>query len=149
MQRETPMNHFAALPHSAKPAPFAVWLLAMAVGTGFVATLAFKPATIAGRATVHDGDTIRVAGRSIRLHGIVAKLALIEIIGNHQLNCQDYGERSYNRIVATCYLDDGTDIQASLVARGAVLDCARYSHGAYRALEPADARARLLAKPYC
>ena len=39
--------------------------------------------------------------------------------------------------------------RAALVSQCLVLDCARYSKGQYRHLEPAGARDRLAQKPYC
>jgi|SRR5579863_135512 len=154
------MNHFAlSAIHPAGAAPLMMWLGALAVGTAFVASLAMGAHELKGTATVHDGDTIRVAGHSVRLHGVdaeelsephglEAKRALINIIGDRPVVCVDTGSRSYNRVVATCYVD-GEDVGARLVYLGAALDCARYSHGAYRALEPVGARLRLAQKPYC
>jgi micrococcal nuclease len=115
--------------------------------------------TLSGPAAVHDGDTIRVAGHSIRLHGLdaeelnephgdAARRVLVEIIGGRDVTCTHRGEKSYHRIMATCEVD-GVDLGAEMVKRGAALDCARYSHGRYRAFEPAGIRAVLSQKGYC
>jgi micrococcal nuclease len=115
--------------------------------------------TLSGVAVVHDGDTIRVAGASIRLAGIdaeelsepngaAATTAMQRIVGTEMITCVVSG-KSYNRFVATCTREDGTDIGGELVRRGFALDCAHYSGGKYRGLEPVGARARLLQKFYC
>lgn len=115
--------------------------------------------TLSGPAVVHDGDTLRVQGHSVRLqgldaeelsepHGDAARRALVEIIGDRPVVCTHYGTKSYKRVVAVCTVN-GTDLAAEMVRRGAALDCAHYSGGRYRALEPAGARAVLIAKGYC
>lgn len=112
-----------------------------------------------GPATVTDGDTIRVSGYAVRLegvdaeemnepHGPAARAAMIVIIGNDPVSCVLNGDRSYNRVVARCYVR-GVDVGAEVIRRGAALDCGHYSHGRYRELEPAGVRARLIQKPYC
>lgn len=114
---------------------------------------------IAGLALVHDGDTIRVSGQSIRLQGVdaeeltepngpAATTAMRQIVGDKVITCTVEG-RSYNRIVGTCYLPDGTNINREIIRLGFALDCAHYSHGKYRLDEPAGARERLIQKPYC
>lgn len=118
---------------------------------------------ITGPATIHDGDTMRVQNGqtsiAVRLFGIDAeelhephgKLATDElraIVGHAIVSCRQVG-LSHARTVAACTLPDGTDIGAEMVRRGAALDCARYSGGRYRELEPDGARARLMQKPYC
>jgi micrococcal nuclease len=52
-------------------------------------------------------------------------------------------EVSYDRLVAKCYLSDGTDIAAELVKQGLALDWPRYSGGEYRQFEPAGIRKKL------
>lgn len=52
-------------------------------------------------------------------------------------------EMSYDRVVASCYLPDGTDVAAKLVEQGLALDWPKFSGGAYGHLEPPDARKRL------
>jgi micrococcal nuclease len=115
--------------------------------------------TLSGPAVVHDGDTLRVAGHNIRLHGLdaeelnephgeMARAVLVEIIAGRKVTCRHHGEKSYRRIVGTCEVD-GIDLGAEMVKRGAAVDCARYSNGRYRAFEPAGIRMVLIQKPYC
>ena len=73
---------------------------------------------------------------------------MLDIVGNHIITCRPDGTHSYERIVATCFLPDGTDISRELVRRGLALDCAHFSHGRYRADEPAGVRQQLYQAPY-
>jgi micrococcal nuclease len=109
---------------------------------------------------VIDRDTIIVAGAHIRLQGLDAeelwmtngpKAAAVmrEIIGTAIVPCQPDGTRSYARIVAICYLPDGTDIARESIRRGWSLDCARFSGGRYRADEPRGVRQKLRQPSYC
>lgn len=50
---------------------------------------------------------------------------------------------SYDRIVAKCYLPDGTDLAAELVRQGLALDWPKFSGGEYRILEPEGIRKKL------
>lgn len=120
--------------------------------------LACLPGLIAGPAQVVDGDSLTIGGQAIRLAGIDAeefdepngpraRAALAELVQGQTVVCHPAGA-SYSRIVAQCFLNGG-DIAAYLVMRGAALDCAHYSGGKYRALEPAGIRAKLLQKGYC
>lgn len=137
-----------------------------AIGVGaaaatFLALAWAQPRSYTGKAIAIDGDTLRIARQSFRLwgidaeelhenHGMAAKGDLVHIISGREVRCDDTGSRSYKRIVAKCFLvDTGTDIAADLVWRGTVLDCARYSHGHYRPMEPAWARDVLSQKSYC
>lgn len=114
--------------------------------------------TLAGPAFVWDGDTIYVNHEPIRLagidageldepHGIEARDHLRAMLQNYTVSCKWDGW-SYNRKVGTCYLGF-VDIGAKMVADGFALDCARYSNGKYRSLEPAGIRLRLIQKGYC
>ena len=125
--------------------------------------------TLSGSATVRDGDTIRVNGVAVRLAGVdaeelwepngsAARGALMAIIAGRSVQCAPTGKRSYERIVATCAILGNPDakgptqlqdIGALLIARGYALDCARYSGGKYRDLEPPGVRDVLRQKPYC
>jgi hypothetical protein len=100
--------------------------------------------SISGRARVVDVDTVVVAGTHIRLQGLDAeelamtngpksRAVMQDIVSDHIITCKPDGTRSYNRVVATCLLPDGTDIGRELIRRGWGLDCQRYSHGRYRA----------------
>lgn len=110
--------------------------------------------TITGPATVYDGDTIYVANQPVRLSGIdaeeldepngyAAKAHLILLIHGRQVTC-NWDGWSYQRKVGVC-----GDLNARMVQDGYALDCAYYSGGRYRQLEPAGIRLRLKQKPYC
>lgn len=109
---------------------------------------------LSGRAWVIDGDTIRIGRTKIRLAGIDApeldmpfgkksKWAMVGICKGRRVTAVMHGETSYDRQVATVYLDDGRDAGAELVKQGLALDLAHFSGGKYRALEPDGARRRL------
>ncbi len=110
--------------------------------------------TIKGKAYIIDGDTIRIGSTKIRLAGIDApeedqpwgrksKWALLEICRGQIITADLNGTRSYDRLVATCYLPDGRDIGTEIVKRGLALDLPEFSHGKYRPYEPEGARRRL------
>ena len=123
---------------------------------------------IQGVPRVVDGDTIVVAGIHVRLdgvdaeetdhgpgkpaepHGDAARAVMQEIVGvGASVQCELNGKKSYDRLIGVCVNARGQDIGGELIRRGMALDCARFSGGRYRALEPAGARARLIQKPYC
>lgn len=115
---------------------------------------------ISGYAQVIDGDSIKINGKPIRLWGIdaeeyyepngpVARSALIAVIANNLVTCEEAGKRSHNRLVARCYVQGVRDIGAAVVQLGAALDCTRYSGGVYRDLEPPGIRSKLMQKGYC
>ena len=124
---------------------------------------------ISGHVRVIDGDTIVLTDTNmhIRLNGVDApevvhpgydhdddfgpesRAEMRRIVGDQVVRCQLNGERSYERLVGICFLPDGTDIGAEIVRRGLALDCARWSHDRYRALEPAGVREIIRAAPYC
>lgn len=111
--------------------------------------------TLSGPAYVQDGDTIYIAHQTYRLygidaeeldepHGALAKAHMEALTRGHVVTCTPTGERSYDRLVAVC-----GDLNERMVADGMALDCARYSHGLYRRLEPVGVRLKLIQKPYC
>lgn len=114
-----------------------------------------------GSPVVVDGDTLRFDKQYVRLFGIDAEerrethgprateglRALVT--STPYVRCHLNGDTTHRRSVGSCYTSDGRDLAALLVSQGLVLDCARYSKGAYRHLEPAGARDRLAQKPYC
>ncbi len=125
--------------------------------------------TISGAARVIDGDTIVLTNTNthIRLNGVDApevvhphhpvddafgpesRDEMRAIIRDATIHCELNGERSYERLVGVCYLPDGTDIGAELIRRGLALDCARWSFGRYRSLEPEGVREIIKAASYC
>ncbi len=96
-------------------------------------------------ASITDGDTFRCTdGKKIRIHGIDApemdtergpgsQAALADIIDGRVVVCEQNGT-NYERIVATCLLDD-QDIAAVMVREAQARDCPRYSGGAYAQYE--------------
>lgn len=109
---------------------------------------------IKGKAYVIDGDTIRIKGTKIRLSGIDApetnmpwgqksKWAMVGICKGQTITVKLDGERSYDRLVGTCYLPDGRDIGAEIIKAGLALDLPHFSGGKYRHLEPQGARRKL------
>jgi endonuclease YncB( thermonuclease family) len=123
---------------------------------------------IEGPVRVIDGDTIVVAGVHVRLngvdaeevvhpgypvadpHGEAARAMMQEIVGSGSpAKCALNGEKSYDRLVGVCFNALGQDVGAEIIRRGAALDCAHYSGGRYRSLEPPGARVRLKQASYC
>ena len=58
------------------------------------------------------------------------------------------GETSYDRIVATCFLPDGTDLGGEMIRLGMALDLPKFSGGKYQHLETDEARRTLKRRPY-
>ena len=117
--------------------------------------------SIKGKCYVIDGDTIVISGTKIRIAGIDApvldhpwgiksKFAVVQMCKGDVVTAEIKEEVSYDRLVAKCYLSDGTDIAAELVKQGLALDWPRYSGGEYRQFEPAGIRKKLWrAAPLC
>jgi endonuclease YncB( thermonuclease family) len=104
-----------------------------------------------GKCRVVDGDTLVISGTSIRIAGIdapelhhpwgkKAKFAMIDMCKGRVVTAVILPDVSYDRIVAKCYLEDGTDLAAELVRQGLAIDWPKYSGGAYRHLEPEGIR---------
>lgn len=118
---------------------------------------------VTGTAYVRDADTIVVAGVPVRLNGVdapevsnrygrEAKTFMQRLLRGREVTCQLNGDRTYDRWVGTCFITADQkefDIGAVLISNGHALDCARYSGGRYRSLEPAGARRRLGQARYC
>jgi len=109
---------------------------------------------LVGRAWVIDGDTIAINRIKIRLAGIDApeldqpwgrksKWKMVEICKGNTIHVELTGETSYDRLVGTCYLPDGTDIGAEIIKAGLALDGSYYSQGKYLHLEPDGVQQRL------
>lgn len=109
---------------------------------------------IIGRAHVIDGDTIAIRRIKIRLAGIDApeldqpwgqksKWEMVKICKGKDIRVALTGETSYDRLVGTCYLPDGTDIGAEIIKAGLALDGGHFSKGKYKHLEPAGVRRKI------
>ncbi len=107
-----------------------------------------------GKAWVIDGDTIVVDKLKIRLAGIDApelnqpwgqksKWKMVNICKGKIILVELTGDTSYDRLVGTCYLPDGSDIGAEMVKSGLALDGGHFSKGKYEHLECPDMRKKL------
>ena len=106
-------------------------------------------ATIAGPATVIDGDTLEIRGQRIRLFGIDAPesgqsctdadgksyrcgqratQALSDRIGRSPVTCHQHDTDRYRRMVAVCMLGS-LDLDAWMVLNGHALAYRKYSTG--------------------
>lgn len=133
----------------------AKYLVAIPLGLSVaLATIgpAFAGQVLTGRPThVTDGDTFRFGTIRVRLAGIdapelatpagaPARAYLAALIEGKALSCADSGERSYDRVVATCRTPTGDDVALAMVSAGWAFDWPTYSHGAYQS---AEVKARL------
>lgn len=113
--------------------------------------------TITGRASVIDGDTIEIAGKRLRLHGVdapeswqkcsdgdggtyrcgkMAATALDRFLAaSRPVRCDVIERDRYQRLVGVCFRADGREVNRWLVESGNALDWVRYSHGAYADVE--------------
>ena len=93
---------------------------------------------------VVDGDTfwLDTSGVSIRVWGLdapergtpggaEATAALAQLIAGERLTCRERDIDRYGRIVGQCFLADGSDITAALIASGTSTEYCRYSDGFY------------------
>lgn len=144
-------------------------LMAITMLGALTTTVWAGSATLSGPVRVIDGDTIVLTNSNthVRLNGVdapevvhpgydhdddfgpEARDEMRRIIGAEIVRCELNGERSYERVIGVCYLPDGTDIGAEIIKRGLALDCARWSSGRYRRLEPGGVRDIIRAAPYC
>ncbi|MGY9048776.1 hypothetical protein P775_00370 [Puniceibacterium antarcticum] len=109
---------------------------------------------LTGQAYVVDGDTITIQKTQIRLFGVdapemnhpygkKAKWALVSLCKGQPIRAEITEKDQYGRTVAKCYLPDGRDLSAEMVKLGLAIDWAKFSGGAYRALETSDARKKM------
>lgn len=121
--------------------------------------------TIAGRAEVSDGDTVRIGGVRIRLYGIDAPESgqtcddesgrrylcgtrsadhLATLVGrNGRLSCDVEDIDRYDRPVAECWTLAGISVNAAMVEAGWAVHYVRYSDGRYETQEAEARRARV------
>jgi endonuclease YncB( thermonuclease family) len=114
--------------------------------------------TISGSARVVDGDTVVVAGTTVRLKGVDAaelgtargedaRRVMIKLVTG-PLSCRLTGEKTYGREVGYCFTSNGVDINQAIIAQGAALACPRYDDR-YVPFEQAAALAAQPRSPYC
>ncbi len=107
-----------------------------------------------GLAYVTDGDGLRIKGREIRLFGVDApefahpfgkraKWALHGLCKGQEVMAVSAETDNHGRLVARCYLSDGSDLSAEMVKLGLALDWPKFSGAIYSHLEPEDARNKL------
>lgn len=124
----------------------------------WLCTLLTIGCALTGTARIIDGDTLQINSTHVRLAGIdaeelsepngaAARDHLIQLTTGAVVTCQLDGW-SYSRRTGVCYTNHHS-LNATMVADGYALDCARYSKGLYRHLEPAGVRDRLRQKRYC
>ena len=91
---------------------------------------------------VRDGDTIEVGPIAVRLQGIaapegnepggaIASDAMRDLVLGKDLRCDLTGDRSHDRVIGVCFLDDGRDVGEVMVFQGNARDCYRFSRGRY------------------
>jgi endonuclease YncB( thermonuclease family) len=96
-------------------------------------------ANVSGRAHVLDGDTIEVGGVRVRLEGLhcpeagepggsAATSAMRGVARGQHISCSLTGERSYDRMIGTCYVGD-TDLTAAIIRQAVCARCPRYDPG--------------------
>ncbi len=98
---------------------------------------------------VRDGDTIEVSRRPIRLQGLTcdergtplgdaATSYVARLIAGERMICELTGDRSYDREIGRCAVENGPDLAAHLIREGI---CGRFAHfdreGRYLAAERA------------
>lgn len=112
---------------------------------GAFAAVLMTVAFPAGAQTVAiDGDLFLLGGERIRLHGIdapelnqvcadgsrpglLARDALAALIDAQKVRCEPVDRDRFLRTVARCFLDDGSDVAARMVASGWAWAFTRYS----------------------
>jgi micrococcal nuclease len=113
---------------------------------------------VTGPARVIDGDTVVVAGTTVRLKGVdAAELGtalgenarrVMEAIVTGPLTCRLTGEKTWRREVGYCVTAAGIDINRAIIERGAALACPRYD-GRYVPFEQPPALEAQPRSSYC
>ncbi len=125
-------------------------VIAAMVLTGCVPTEIAAPATpsrydFAGQVTrVVDGDTFWVSGQRTRIRvwgldapevgragGSAAAAQLAGLISGRSVQCRMRDVDRYGRVVGQCWLPDGRDIAAAMIASGTAREYCRFSGNYY------------------
>ncbi|WP_157994760.1 thermonuclease family protein [Paracoccus tegillarcae] len=125
-------------------------VIATMVLTGCVPTQVAAPATpsrfdFAGQVTrVVDGDTFWVTSQSTRIRvwgldapeignagGSTATAQLAGLVSGRSVQCRMRDVDRYGRIVGQCWLPDGRDIAATMIASGTAREYCRFSGNYY------------------
>ena len=99
-----------------------------------------------GRVTrIVDGDTFWISGQSVRIRiwgldapetgqpgGAAATAELSRLIAGEALHCRQRDIDRYGRIVGQCFLPDGRDITAAMIASGTAVEYCFFSGNHYR-----------------
>ena len=120
---------------------FGIALLLVALHAGFDARA--ENLTLEGTVShVRDGDTIEVGPIAIRLQGKAAPEgnepggsdatnAMRDLVLGKDVRCDLTGDRSHDRVIGVCFLEDGRDVGEVMVFQGQARDCRRFSRGRY------------------
>ena len=102
--------------------------------------------TFSGHVTrIVDGDTFWISSKDVRIRvwgldaperdtpqGPTATAALSYLISGRTLTCYQRDIDRYGRIVGQCFLPDGRDITAAMIASGTAKEFCRFSRNHYR-----------------
>ena len=93
---------------------------------------------------VTDGDTFRLSGLDVAVRvwgldaperkqrgGTAATNAMRDLIDGKTLTCVERDIDRYRRVVGQCFLENGQDIAAAMIAAGVAREYCRYSGGFY------------------
>jgi endonuclease YncB( thermonuclease family) len=93
---------------------------------------------------VTDGDTFRLSGLDVAVRvwgldaperkqrgGTAATSAMRDLIDEKTLTCVERDIDRYRRVVGQCFLENGQDIAAAMIAAGVAREYCRYSRGFY------------------
>lgn len=124
-----------------------IWVFALISSAASLPSSADEvPRSMAGVASVIDGDTIEIHGEQVRLDGFdtpeegarcgavnvyqAAALALSDFIGTQTVECALSGKDRYKRHIGTCSVG-GAELGEHMVSTGWGRDWPRYSKRAY------------------
>jgi endonuclease YncB( thermonuclease family) len=154
-----PASKPAARPADTRAILIGVMLVFVIGYYGYQYLTRVPPVPLTGAGVAVDGDSIEIAGTRIRLEGIDApelaqtcadmkgqswacgRAALRAVrahIQDHDLRCEPKGLDQFKRVLAVCYLSDGSDLNGWIVRQGWAL---AYGHSQVYRAEQDDAQA--------